>query len=220
MIKNRPRHLPGLLLTGLLHVAIFVMFMHGQRHADDPRADRDAIQWLLPLASPTPPIPRSPPRLVSRPRPPPPEMKNLPSVDFFAAPAKPSAKPADSAPAPAQPSAADDPFAKAEPAPARPRTADDIMRQAKLDVRAIDAELRKAYPDKGIPPPLDTKQARLERGINAAHDAVGPKWYQPARIVEVSPKDARTRTYKIITAVGAYCITVAEDGKKSYTLCP
>jgi hypothetical protein len=99
MIKNRPRYLSGLLLTGLLHVAIFLMFMQGQRHADTPRGDRNAVQWLLPMASPTPPVPRGAPRPVSKPRPPPPEMK-MPSVDFFAAPATAPAKPAGATPAP------------------------------------------------------------------------------------------------------------------------
>ncbi|MBA5605292.1 hypothetical protein H3H36_07965 [Duganella sp. FT3S] len=103
--------------------------------------------------------------------------------------------------------------------PARPSAA-DIMRRAQRDIAAIDKQLRKEYPTQDVVPPPDSVQARLTRGINAAHDAVGPKWYEGARMVELSQPDSKTRVYKITTALGTYCFSQYEDGRKAYTNCP
>lgn len=214
MIRHRPRYLPGLLITGLLHIAIIYAFMQRQHAADTPRAPRDAMQWLLPMVRPAaeiPPKPQAKPAPQAKPTPAP-KTITPPTADEI--PPPPAA-----APTPA--GIADDPFAQA-PAAQRPPSASDILNQARLDVRKIDKELRAAYPERAPVPPPDSKQARLERGINAAHENVPPKWYQAAKIIELSTPDGenKTRTYKIVTAVVTYCINIHPDGRRSYTNCP
>lgn len=219
MIKQRPRYLPGLLVTALLHIAIIYAFMQRQHMADTPRAQREEIQWLLPMARSAIKPPRQPQdKPQSKPAPQPIATPAPQTITHPTAPDTPAPQPEPQPPATTLP---DDPFAQA-PASPRPQSASDILNQAKLDVGKIDKELRATYRQRAPEPPPDSKQARLERGINAAHDAVPPKWYQGARIVELSTPDGenKTRTYKIITAVGAYCINIRPDGRKSYTLCP
>lgn len=213
-----------MLVTGLLHVAIIYAFMQHQHPDDAPRAPRQAMQWLLPMTQPSA---RNQPKPVLKPAP----QSNAAAAAAPKAitPSQPADVPAASAtppetPAmPAAPAAipADDPFAQTPAAP-RPPSASDILNQARLDVKKIDKELRAAYPERAPAPPPDSKQARLERGIDAAHDAVPPKWYQPAKIIELSTPDGenKTRTYKIVTALVTYCIIIHADGKKSYTNCP
>lgn len=210
----RPSRYPGLLLIGLAHCAALYCLLQSQRLARTPRAPRDAIQWLLPM--PTAPTPRA---AAPRPAAAPVRMKTAPAVPrqtpSVAAPAAPAAPPADdSAPAPY------DPFDTKAPAP-RPST-DSILAQARLDAGKIDKELRKTFPIAEPLPPPDSKQARLQRGFDAAHDAVPPKWYQGAKMVELGTPDGenKSRTYKIITAFVTYCINIRPDGKKSYTNCP
>lgn len=216
MIRYRPRHLPGLLITGLLHIAIIYAFMQRQHMADIPRAPREAMQWLLPIARPTAksPPPMRPLKPVPQPTRPAPAPKAM-------TPPKADDSPPAATPTPAPTSIPDDPFAQA-PATPRPSSASDILNQAKLDVGKIDRELRAAYPERAPVPPPDSKQARLERGIDAAHEAVPPKWYQPAKMIELSTPggENKTRTYKIITALVTYCINIHPDGRRSYTNCP
>ncbi|OFA06449.1 hypothetical protein [Duganella sp. HH101] len=219
MVNPRRSYLPGLLVTGLLHIAIIYAFMQRQHMADTPRAHREEIQWLLPMARPAIEPPRQPQsKPQTKPAPQPIATPPLRAVAPPKAADAPAAQPDPQPPAAALP---DDPFAQA-PASQRPQSASDILNQAKLDVGKIDKELRASYRQRPPEPPPDSKQARLERGISAAHDAVPPKWYQGARIVELSTPDGenKTRTYKIITAVGEYCIHIRPDGRKSYTLCP
>lgn len=203
-----------MLITGLLHIAIIYAFMQRQHAADTPRAPREAMQWLLPMARPAA---KSPPKPQVKSDPP---AKVAPAPTAIAPPAV-DASPSPPATAPAPASIPDDPFAQSPAAP-RPPSASDILNQARLDVGKIDKELRAAYPERTPVPPPDSKQARLERGINAAHDAVPPKWYQAAKIIELSTPDGenKTRTYKIVTAVVTYCINIHPDGRRSYTNCP
>lgn len=214
MLRYRPRHLPGLLITGLLHIAIIYAFMQRQHGADIPRAPREAMQWLLPMARPAAKSPPKPPVQVAA------QAKVTPAPKAITPPtADEIPPPPATAPTPA--AIPDDPFAQA-PVAQRPPSASDILNQARLDVRKIDKELRAAYPERAPVPPPDSKQARLERGINAAHEAVPPKWYQAAKIIELSTPDGenKTRTYKIVTAIVTYCINIHPDGRRSYTNCP
>ncbi|MES2074803.1 MAG: hypothetical protein V4462_04215 [Pseudomonadota bacterium] len=223
-LRNVPRRWVGLLLTLLLHLALLYSLLLGKTapQRQDGQAARPAIQWLLPL----------PPKRAAILPPPP------PAPDRPDRPDRPAAKPAPATllppppqaiAAPAQQTPAADPAAAPPAEPvfgAAPPSAADIMRQPKRDLGKIDLakleqELRKEFPQRGAPqPPPDSKQARLERGIDAAHEAVLPKWYEPARMVELSQPNSRVRIYKISTALGAYCINIQEDGKKSYTNCP
>lgn len=129
------------------------------------------------------------------------------------------------APAPAvQESRHDDPFAAEAPAAARsaPASADELLQQARKSVGRIDQQLRAESPQRFPLPPPDGLQARLERGINAAHEAVPPKWYQGARMVELSTADGerKSRLYKISTAFGSYCVSISPEGRRSYSNCP
>ena len=97
-----------------------------------------------------------------------------------------------------------------------------MLAQAKRDAGKIDKELRKTFPIAEALAPPDSKQARLQRGFDAAHEAVPPKWYQGARMVELSTPggENKTRVYKITTALLTYCINISPDGRKTYTSCP
>lgn len=215
MNRRRPSHYAGLLLTGLAHCAAIYFLLHNQRLARTPRAPRDAIQWLLPM--PTAQTPRA---AAPKPAPAPVRIKTPPPASIRTPPA---AEPAGPAPPPAAADSAppDDPFAQATTT-APPPSAAGILAQARLDAGKIDRELRKTFPIAEPLPPPDSKQARLQRGFDAAHDAVPPKWYQGAKMVELGTPDGenKTRTYKIITAFVTYCINIRPDGRKSYTNCP
>jgi hypothetical protein len=216
MTLQPSRFLAGLLITGLLHVAIYVMFFGHQKKTEISDVRRDAIQWLLPiarLASSRPPTARLPHPL-DRPRKTEKAVKATSgNISQGAIEPRPVAAESPSA-------TADDPFALPE-VPHSPKP-HDILQQARRDVGKIDRELRVTYPERAPIPGPDSKQMRLERGINAAHNAVPPKWYEGARIVELSTPDGenKTRTYKIVTALLTYCINIRPDGKKSYTSCP
>jgi hypothetical protein len=226
-LRNVPRRWVGLLLTLLLHLALLYSLLLGKPapRGEDGRAARPAIQWLLPLPPkraailpPPAPAPDKPDRPAAEPAPatllpPPPQAVATQPQQTQQSQQSPAAEPAAAPPA--------------EPVfGAAPPSAADIMRQPKRDLGKIDLgkleqELRKEFPQRGVPqPPPDSKQARLERGIDAAHEAVLPKWYEPARTVELSQPNSRVRIYKVSTALGAYCITIHEDGKKGYTNCP
>jgi hypothetical protein len=222
--RKLPRRWSGLLLTLLLHLALLYSLLLGKPmpQREDGRATRPAIQWLLPLPPKrAAPIAAAPPPAPGRPakpaKPAPPTL--LPPPQAITTPAK-TATAAEPAAEPVAALPAEPDFGAAPPSAA------DIMRRPKRDLGKIDLgkleqELRKEFPLRGLPPPPpDSKQARLERGINAAHDAVPPKWYEPARMVELSQPNSQVRIYKISTALGAYCITVKEDGKKNYSNCP
>lgn len=213
MKPQRQTRWPGLLLTGVAHVAAVYFLLQSQLVTDLPRAPRDTIQWLLPL----------PEVEVMRVAPPPSHrVKTQPAAPRRISPvaepvpATPIAV-GESEPAPAP----DDPPARilAEP---HPPSTDNMLAQAKRDAGKIDKELRNTFPVAQPRPPPDSKQARLQRGFDAAREAVPPKWYQGARIVELSTPDGenKTRTYKIITALLPYCINIFPDGTKSYTECP
>lgn len=229
------RHGPGLLLVVALHLLMLYLIVQQRYRQDVPSGERRAIQWLLPLARSTPPgtAPATPQPPRSRPQPQTPTAR-LPArvPDSVALLMDMPPPPMPSAAQSAAPTAApppDDPFAQQQPTPpaaATPRNADDILRQAKRDLVKIDKDLRREYPVRGIhDTPLQTTQARLERGIDAAHEAAPPKWYQGAKMVELNPHfskptDQGTRMYKVITAFGSYCILIQADGRKRYVNCP
>lgn len=206
---------PGLLLTGVAHVATLYFLLQSQLVTDVPRAPRDAIQWLLPLPKVEAPT-VAPPRALRVTTQPAAPRQGSPSAEPV-----PAASIAASASEPAPAPAPDEPFAQTQVEPQPPST-DSILARARRDAGKIDKELRKTFPIAEPLPPPDSKQARLQRGFDAAREAVPPKWYQGARMVELSTPDGenKTRTYKIITALLTYCINIYPDGRKSYTECP
>jgi len=210
---------PALLLILALHAALVASWTVQRQRAAAQHGERVAIQWLLPMppltvaqhAAPAPkalpgrlPAPASAPKVVAPPAAAP-QAITSPAIQ----PPQPAATPAD------------DPFAMPKP------SVTDVVRQAKLDVGKIDRELRKEGQVPDPYKPGDSVQARLERAFDAAHEAVPPKWYQGAKITEIQQPSgagnsnaAHTRVYKIQTALVTYCITIREDGQKSYTNCP
>lgn len=106
---------------------------------------------------------------------------------------------------------------KAEPAaptpPALP-SAEQIMSIARRDLGKIDKDLRKEQRRQEFSAPVDSPQARLSRGMQEAHDAVPPKWYQAAKVEDFTPPgdDAR-KVYRITTATGSYCVFYADKNK-------
>lgn len=216
LASRAARHWPGLLLTALFHIAL--LYAMWRQLPEQPASrlahTRPAIQWLLPLAPRPAAVQRVPPRAASRP---------AAVVTSSPAPNQPERPAATTAPTtPVQPQAITPPEQlPPEPdfGPARPSAA-DIMSRARRDIAGIDKQLRKEFPSRGIELPPDSVQARLARGINAAHEAVGPKWYEGAKMVELSQPDSKTRVYKIMTALGTYCFTQYQDGRQAYTNCP
>lgn len=203
----------GLPLTVLLHLLLLLALIAPpvRQRAAPALSGQPAIQWLL---SPSPQAKRPAPALASAPpvrrAAPPPAAMTAPATRLPAPPAAPRQEQAPAAVAPA-----DDPLA-ARPAP----DAADILRQPRHDIGKIDQELRKQFPAPALAPPTDSRQARLERGIHAAHEAVMPKWYEPATMEDITPANSLNHIYKVRTALGAYCITIKQDGGKRYTNCP
>lgn len=217
-LRLRPQH--TLALTVLLHAGLLYAVLQESRRTREHQPRGPAIQWLLAPSAPSAarqparPLPASAPVRVQVRVP----VPTVPPAQ------RPDNAPALSTPEPATPGTADDPFAPAAARVPVPASASDLLQRARHDAGRIDKELRAAFPQRmplPLPPP-DSMQVRLERGINAAHDAVPPKWYQGARMVELTTADGerKTRTYKIITAIGAYCIHINPEGRRSYTSCP
>jgi hypothetical protein len=127
----------------------------------------------------------------------------------------PPTKPAPAPIPPERPTRGANKAMPAAPIPAPPAhvSAEDIMRIAKQDLGKIDRELRKdgkaSFGTSG-----DSAQKRLARGFEAAHDAAPNKWYQAARVEDITPPgdDAR-KIYKITTALGTYCMRYADKNR-------
>jgi hypothetical protein len=212
------RHWPGLLLTAFIHVVL--LYAMWRQLPDRPAArlvdTRPPIQWLLPFAPGPAPVAHPQPS---------PKSRSVPMALVASLPT-PSLSDSAVATAPARPPAPPQPITPPEQAPPEPDfgpakpSAADIMNRARRDIASIDKELRKEFPARANEPVPDGMQAQLARGINAAHDAVGPKWYEGAKMVELSQPDSKKRVYKIMTALGTYCFTQYEDGRKAYTNCP
>jgi hypothetical protein len=116
------------------------------------------------------------------------------------------------------------PQALAETPPVR-ISAGQILSMAKRDLGKIDSELRKeqagtalhaAAPGSvalsGAAP--DSAMQRLQKGIEAAHQAAPNKWYQAARIEDITPpgNDAR-KIYRITGVLGTYCVHYADKNR-------
>lgn len=220
MTKNLTPRMCTALLVAALHLALLYVMLQarGARPVDAPADTGVPIQWLkaiAPHARPALPAPQptAPRTLQARSKP-----RSKPTTAPTLRPDPPAPAPAAITPPPVA--------AEVAPAPAPPPTPtpsiDDIMRIAKRDIGKIDKELQKAYPQRGAVAPLDTPQARLQRGFDAAHAAVLPKWYEASRIEEITQGVANgKRTYKLSTALGVFCYTISDhDGRKMIHNCP
>ena len=101
--------------------------------------------------------------------------------------------------APAEP--ADSPAAPPAPGPS-------LLEQAKAAAGGIDRALRKENPRRGIQAPIVTATMKLERGIARAAELAPNKWYQAPKVEEIiDPGGYGRRRYRVITAMGTYCVT-------------
>ncbi|WP_228895324.1 hypothetical protein [Pseudoduganella aquatica] len=226
-----PRDKFGLLLTTLLHMALLAALL-ARQHAGSPArsADRSAIAWILP-AAPKSSQAAAPAQAADRRRTAitVPRQPVQPSVPASRAAAQEAAS-ADAAASALPPASAteNEPVIgdlSAQPA-APPMPAADLLRLTLYNAGKVDNELRKG---KLAPllPAKDTIRGKIDAAFEAAHQAVKPKWYEAARVSEISAHGSRTRVYKIRTALGTYCISVADPGSSMggtrgplYSNCP
>jgi hypothetical protein len=83
--------------------------------------------------------------------------------------------------------------------------ATDALERALKAAGAIDRQLRAEHPQ-GFTAPPDSPHARFIKGLEAAHAAVGPKWFEAARTELVSAPNDPKKIYKVTTAAGSYCL--------------
>lgn len=160
---------------------------------------------LLPVQPVQPVLPAQPQRT------PPPA---LPSPQVArAAPSVPDTAPVEQVPA----APVDTPEVQALLAPAAPAETvpADVVRQALKDVAAIDRQLRQEHPQLLRPSP-GAPNARLARGIAAAHAAVKPKWFEQARTELISAPNDPKRIYRVTTAMGEYCLYYPDTGSIAF----
>lgn len=220
------RHFPALAATLALHLALVLLWQHLRRHEDVSVAEPSWVDWLNvtlpkqatpPVAAPLSPTPNTERRALQRQTteatPPPARQATAPGSQALEAPVAANENPAHEAPA--LPSAG------------------DMLQRARKDLAGITKDLKKEFPGARITAPLNTAQARLEKGIEEAAELAPPKWYEAAKIKEI--KDAggySRRRYRVITSDGTHCVTYesnhAPDGidtmqkgiKPKVTSCP
>ncbi|HEY8023316.1 MAG TPA: hypothetical protein VIF60_02030 [Burkholderiaceae bacterium] len=95
-----------------------------------------------------------------------------------------------------------------------------ILNSAGADASKFDHE----HPEEKIVatgPRLASLESRIEDAL--ANGKPPPKWYESARIEEISSGgqlDASTRIYKITTFAGSYCVTYHDNEPPVKSLCP
>ena len=101
----------------------------------------------------------------------------------------------------------------AETPPAR-ISAEQMLSMAKRDLGQIDRGLRKEQPGKKFSASPDSAQQRLEKGFNEAHQAAPNKWYQAAKVEDITPPgdDAR-KIYRITGVLGTYCVRYPDKNR-------
>ena len=130
--------------------------------------------------------------------------------------------------APAAPAAAAIPpiAATADPAPqaladSPPAaiSAAQFLSVAKRDLGKIDQELRNEQPNSALRAAPerateDSAMQRLQKGLEEAHQAAPNKWYQAAKIEDITPpgNDAR-KIYRITTALRTYCVRYPDKNR-------
>lgn len=92
-------------------------------------------------------------------------------------------------------------------------TVDQMIGMAKKDLSKADQEQRKEHPQ-ALGTALETKEQRLAKGFELAHQMAPNKWYQAAKVEDITPPgdDAR-KVYKITTALGTYCVRYADKNR-------
>ncbi len=188
----------ALAVAVLLHALLLASALRDRAPAP-PDSPRRAIAWLDIAAPATRPVLRPPP----------------PPLPLPPAPRLPRAAATRASPMVAAPAERGQAPPAAEPEPPRASAA-QILSLAKRDVGQIDKDLRK---EGGVKNELslsaDGPLQRLARGIEQAHDAAPNKWYQAARIEDITPPgdDAR-KIYRITSPLaGTYCVRYPDKNK-------
>lgn len=103
-------------------------------------------------------------------------------------------------------------YAAAAPAPRM--TVDEMIDMVKRDLAKTDQEQRKEQPQATLGAAVETREQRLAKGIEQAHDTAPNKWYQVAKVEDITPPgdDAR-KIYKITTALRTYCVRYADKNR-------
>jgi hypothetical protein len=121
-----------------------------------------------------------------------------------------AAAPIEHEPAPV----AEAPTVAATPAVAEAPRADTILSMAKRELGKIDQDLRKEYQPGRLSASVETALQRLARGIDQAHQAAPNKWYQAAKIEDITPPgDDERKIYKITTVAGTYCVRYKDKNR-------
>lgn len=191
----------------LLHVGLLWIFT---RPSQSPVVPDNRV-WLQ-LLQPTPSV-FTPRKTVDEPKPDArPEPKRVPQ--HTPAPSIATPQPASPVITPSTQTApaaiADSLDELAQPAAASAPPADMLQRALKA-AGAIDRQLRAEHKQEFTAPP-DTASSRLAKGFAEAHAAVGPKWYEAARIELFSAPNDPKRIYRVTTAMGEYCVFFADKG--------
>lgn len=221
----KSRRLPALAATLALHLALLLLWQFSRPHLDTASADTARIQWIN-IAAPHP-LPQPVAAAVA----PPPMARTLQR----AAPRPTATPPARRAPAalpaanvPAAATAVNEAIAEVPPA----LSAADMLKQARKDLVSIEKDLKKEFPEPRVKAPRNTPQSRLEKGMDLAYEMAPPKWYEQAKIKELSvPGSPGVRRYRITTALGTYCVTypannsaafdsMQQGGKPKKSTCP
>jgi hypothetical protein len=109
--------------------------------------------------------------------------------------------------------------APAAEAPPVARSAETILSIAKRDLGKIDKELRTEYKQQPrLSASVETALQRLARGIDQAHQAAPNKWYQAAKIEDITPPgdDAR-KIYRITSKLaGTYCVRYPDKNRPGF----
>ena len=199
---RKQRRLTALAATLALHVLLVLSWQFAGKHPDTASDDASRIQWVnvTPVKRPAPPV-----SVATGPAP---TVTKAARNARRAAAAPVAVTQAKAAPPPpAAESPADAPeqvVAETRPTP----STDDMLRQARKDLVGIDKDLKKEFPGPLIKAPRNTPQSRLEQGIDLAYELAPPKWYEQAKIKELTvPGGSGERRYRITTAAGTYCLT-------------
>jgi hypothetical protein len=81
----------------------------------------------------------------------------------------------------------------------------EVLQQALKEVDAIDRELRPLRRQEYVAAP-SSPNARLVKGIEAAHAAVKPRWFEAARTELISAPNDPRKIYRVTTSAGEYCV--------------
>jgi hypothetical protein len=167
-----------------------------------PDAPHTTMLWLrlAPPRPPPPPVPKSVPGPVASPPMPHHGREPVAIAALTAAPAA----PALAVPAPQT----------LDETPPDHISVGQILSMAKRDLGKIDRELRTEQARTALRAAPDSAMQRLRKGIEEAHQAAPNKWYQAAKVEDITPpgNDAR-KIYRITGALGTYCVHYADKNR-------